>query len=148
MKSVKRSFNKRDFTQIFLEGKMSLKSTRFSSFRVRSPMRLGAGMGAGGAATDEPGADGAADSVDFPPRLRRVFTTHACRRQRQNDTKNSQFRMASLIKKPLGIAHSVPLGQSVNFRYSSLKFHFYFSKKGKMKTFFFSILKLLCQKSK
>ena len=103
---------------------MSLKSTRFSSFRVRSPMRRGSGVGAAGAATDEPGADGATDSADFPPRLRRVFTTHACRRQRQSDTKNGQFRMASLIKKPLGTAHSVPLGQSVNFRYSSLEFKF------------------------
>ncbi|XP_046640588.1 GTPase-activating Rap/Ran-GAP domain-like protein 3 isoform X4 [Daphnia pulicaria] len=55
-----------------------------------------------------------------PHRLRRVFTTHACRR-RPTEAKSLggppghaspiQFRrMTSLMKKPLGIAHSVPLG--------------------------------------
>lgn len=80
-----------------------------------------------GASGDGPGGSSSLSSStdsqhNSPHRLRRVFTTHACRR-RPTETKNLgcpvppghaspiQFRrMTSLMKKPLGIAHSVPLG--------------------------------------
>ena len=65
-----------------------------------------------------------------PLRLRRVFTTHACRRAntRKRDVgfvsagtahgSPVQWRMASLMKKPLGVAHSVPLGPGFGFNRS------------------------------
>lgn len=63
-----------------------------------------------------------------PHRLRRVFTTHACRRSsrsgRQQEVKTAghasplQWRMTAFMKKPLGIANSVPLGVPLNFNRS------------------------------
>lgn len=61
-----------------------------------------------------------------PLRLRRVFTTHACRRtnNRRRDAGTTahgspvQWRMASLMRKPLGVAHSVPLGPGFGFNRS------------------------------
>ncbi len=83
----------------------------------------GGGAGASGASGGGPGGDSSLSSDNNSPhRLRRVFTTHACRR-RPTEAKSLggpippghaspiQFRrMTSLMKKPLGIAHSVPLG--------------------------------------
>lgn len=103
------------------------------SFRIRSPIRkLGT---ADGPTTDSASrstltvdaarekSDATCSASEFPAlgelKLRRVFTTHACRRQRP-ESKLGQYRMLSLIKKPLGIAHSVPLGQMANCRYCSL----------------------------
>lgn len=64
-----------------------------------------------------------------PHRLRRVFTTHACRRSgrsaRQQEVKTAghasplQWRMTAFMKKPLGIANSVPLGVPLNFNRSA-----------------------------
>jgi hypothetical protein len=76
----------------------------------------GGGAGASGGGPDSSLSSG----NNSPHRLRRVFTTHACRR-RPTEAKSLggppghaspiQFRrMTSLMKKPLGIAHSVPLG--------------------------------------
>ena len=79
------------------------------SFRYRSPHRS--------PLQTEPNA---ADAAEFPPkdqhRLRRVFTTHACRRRRQDAETPALWRMSTFIKKPLGIAHSLPLGMPVTFR--------------------------------
>jgi len=68
-------------------------------------------------------ASGNVASPEFPPKhqlkLRRVFTTHACRRRRQDSEKLPHWRMSSFMKKPLGIANSVPLGLPANFRFLS-----------------------------
>ncbi|KAI9563608.1 hypothetical protein GHT06_011072 [Daphnia sinensis] len=90
-----------------------------------SPTRaLGSPDGAA-AISGGPGPSSTSSECDPPHRLRRVFTTHACRR-RPAEVKSLgpiaghaspiQFRrMTSLMKKPLGIAHSVPLGVPLNF---------------------------------
>ncbi|KAK4026735.1 hypothetical protein OUZ56_015761 [Daphnia magna] len=87
-----------------------------------SPTRaLGSADGASGGA----GPSSSSSECDPPHRLRRVFTTHACRRcpaevkslgPVAGHASPIQFRrMTSLMKKPLGIAHSVPLGVPLNF---------------------------------
>jgi hypothetical protein len=105
------------------------KSFRRHRDHSDSPTRIGSGRhpdgdvdsGSGGGASSALSASDMG-SNNSPHRLRRVFTTHACRR-RPTESKNLggpippghaspvQFRrMTSLMKKPLGIAHSVPLG--------------------------------------
>ena len=67
-------------------------------------------------------ASGGGASPEFPPKnqlkLRRVFTTHACRRRRQDNEKLPHWRMSSFVKKPLGVANSVPLGLPANLRFN------------------------------
>ena len=100
------------------------KSFRRHRDHSDSPTRIGSGhmpdgvdSGSGGGASAL-ASDGSQNNS--PHRLRRVFTTHACRR-RPTESKTLggppghaspvQFRrMTCLMKKPLGIAHSVPLG--------------------------------------
>ncbi len=98
----------------------SLRRHRDSSGGSRGNLDDGGGGGASGNGQGS-GVD-SGDQLDPPHRLRRVFTTHACRRRPNRPEVNTaghasplQWRMKSFMKKPLGIAHSVPLGAPLNF---------------------------------
>ena len=100
----------------------SFRRHRDTSGSPTRTLGLPDGVEGGGAGASGGGPGGSSPDNNSPHRLRRVFTTHACRR-RPTEAKSLggpmppghaspiQFRrMTSLMKKPLGIAHSVPLG--------------------------------------
>lgn len=99
----------------------------FKSASVRQH-RNPAGASGGGGLTVPSSSSSQLDTS--PQRLRRVFTTHACRRRRKEElaaqhpagsgSGSAPWRMSSLMKKPLGIAHSVPLGCTLHFNRSAM----------------------------
>lgn len=80
-------------------------------------------LGAVGGEAVGGGQSESSGQLEPPHRLRRVFTTHACRRRSgRQEVKTAaaghasplHWRMTALMKKPLGIANSVPLGANFN----------------------------------
>ena len=100
---------------------MSLLLKPSGSFRHYLSGRDGSSASREGARSPRSGSVSGDASPEFPPKdqlkLRRVFTTHACRRRRQESAPAPGYwRMSSVVKKPLSIANSVP----ATFRCTSL----------------------------